>query len=113
MSRKSGVSPLQDEITYKLLKSIDEDPSQSQRDLSRSLGVSLGKLNYCLRALTDKGWVKAKNFGKSSNKADYLYLLTPSGAEEKTRVTVRFLKRKMDEYEQLRKEIAELQNETQ
>ncbi len=102
---------MQDEITYKLLKSIEEDPSQTQRALSKSLGISLGKLNYCLRALTDKGWVKARNFSQSSNKASYLYLLTPSGAEEKTRVTVRFLRRKMDEYEQIKEEIAQLQDE--
>lgn len=102
---------MQDEITYKLLKTIEEDPTQSQRELSRSLGISLGKLNYCLKALTDKGLVKARNFRSNPRKADYLYLLTPAGAEEKARVTVRFLKRKMREYEQLEQEIAELQNE--
>lgn len=102
---------MQDEITYKLLKSIEEDPSQSQRALSRSLGISLGKLNYCLKALMEKGLVKANNFQQSDNKSDYLYLLTPNGLDEKTRVTVRFLKRKMTEYESLEKEIAELQKE--
>ncbi|PCJ18120.1 MAG: MarR family EPS-associated transcriptional regulator [SAR86 cluster bacterium] len=103
---------MQDEITYKLLKSIEENPSQSQRELSRSLGISLGKLNYCLKALMEKGWVKARNFQKSSNKAGYLYLLTPEGAEGKTKVTLRFLRRKMQEYEQLKETIAELQKET-
>ena len=102
---------MQDEITYKLLKSIEGNPSQSQRELSKSLGISLGKLNYCLKALTDKGLVKARNFRSSAHKAGYLYLLTPAGAEEKARVTVRFLKYKMQEYEQLEQEIAELQNE--
>jgi len=104
---------MQDEITYKLLKSIEKDPSQSQRELSKSLGVSLGKLNYCLRALSDKGWVKAKNFSQSDNKKGYLYLLTPAGAEEKARVTVRFLKRKMLEFEHIKNEISQLKKETQ
>lgn len=102
---------MQDEITYKLLKAIEENPAQSQRELSKSLGVSLGKLNYCLQALVDKGWVKARNFQKSSNKAAYLYLLTPDGVEEKAKVTVRFLKRKMREYEEIKQEIAQLQKE--
>ncbi len=102
---------MQDEITYKLLKSIEENPTQSQRELSKALGVSLGKLNYCLKALVDKGWVKARNFQKSSNKAAYLYLLTPDGVEEKAKVTVRFLKRKMQEYEKIKQEIAQLQKE--
>lgn len=104
---------MQDEITYKLLKSIEQDPSQSQRELSQSLGVSLGKLNYCLRALVDKGFVKARNFNKNPDKSRYLYLLTPRGVEEKGRVTVRFLKLKMQEYAQIEKEIAQLREETQ
>lgn len=102
---------MQDEITYKLLKSIEEDPSQSQRELSKSLGISLGKLNYCLKALIDKGLVKANNFRRNENKSDYLYLLTPKGVDEKARVTMRFLQRKMHEYEMLKKEIAALQQE--
>ncbi len=102
---------MHDEITYKLLKSIEENPSHSQRDLSRSLGMSLGKINYCLRALTDKGWVKAKNFSQSQDKTGYLYLLTPAGAEEKGRVTLRFLRRKMQEYEALKQEIDRLKQE--
>jgi EPS-associated MarR family transcriptional regulator len=107
----SGVRPMQDEITYKLLKSIDENPSQSQRELSKSLGISLGKLNYCLKALVDKGLVKANNFRMNPHKADYLYLLTPDGMEEKTKVTLRFLKRKVQEYEQLKQDIEQLQKE--
>ena len=102
---------MQDEITYRLLKSIDENPSQSQRELSKSLGISLGKLNYCLKALMDKGLVKANNFRKSPHKVGYLYLLTPDGAEEKAKVTVRFLKRKVREYEQLKQDIEQLQKE--
>ena len=103
---------MQDEITYKILKSIEKNPRQSQRELSQSLGVSLGKVNYCLRALVDKGLVKANNFRKNPNKAGYLYLLTPKGVDEKTMVTIRFLKRKMKEYECLKQEIADLQEET-
>ena len=102
---------MQDEITYRLLKSLDEDPRQSQRERSQALGISLGKLNYCLRALIDKGWVKARNFGASKNKPAYLYLLTPAGAEQKARVTMRFLRRKLQEYEELELEIAELKKE--
>lgn len=102
---------MQDEMTYRLLKSIEKNPKQSQRDLSKSLGISLGKLNYCLRALVDKGMVKAQNFSRSSKKSEYLYLLTPKGVEEKGRVTARFLRRKMDEYESIKQEIAVLQKE--
>lgn len=102
---------MQDEITYKLLKSIDANPSQSQRELSRSLDISLGKLNYCLKALMDKGLVKVNNFKKSANKTGYLYLLTPAGVEEKAKVTVRFLQRKVKEYEKIKLEIAQLQDE--
>lgn len=102
---------MEDEITYRILKSIEENPSQSQRELSQSLGVSLGKMNYCLKALIDKGWVKARNFKENPNKAGYLYLLTPSGVEAKAKVTVMFLKRKIDEFEQIKEEIARLQYE--
>lgn len=102
---------MEDEITYRLLKSIEENPTQSQRELSKSLGVSLGKLNYCLKALVDKGWVKARNFRDNPNKSGYLYLLTPSGMEAKAKVTVRFLRRKMKEYERIKEEIARLQFE--
>ena len=103
---------MQDEITYKILKSIEENPKQNQRELSQLLGVSLGKVNYCLRGLVDKGLVKANNFRRNPNKAGYLYLLTPKGVDEKTTVTIRFLKRKMDEYERLKQEIAALQEES-
>ncbi|MFM1896562.1 MAG: hypothetical protein RLZZ385_1636 [Pseudomonadota bacterium] len=103
---------MQDEITYRILKSIEENPNQSQRELSQSLGVSLGKLNYCLRALMDKGLVRARNFKENPNKSGYLYLLTPQGVEEKAAVTLRFLKRKMQEYEAIKAEIERLQQET-
>jgi EPS-associated MarR family transcriptional regulator len=75
------------------------------------LGISVGKLNYCLRALTDKGWVKANNFRRSDNKLAYAYILTPTGLEEKSRLTKAFLQRKLVEFEQLRREIEGLKSE--
>jgi EPS-associated MarR family transcriptional regulator len=83
----------------------------SQRDLARELGVSLGKVNYCLQALIKKGWIKASNFTNSHNKAAYMYLLTPRGIEQKASLTVRFLQAKMREYEALRAEIKQIRRE--
>ena len=103
---------MQDEITYKILKAIEDNPSHSQRQLSQELGVSLGKLNYCLKALISKGWVKGSNFKNNPNKSEYLYLLTPAGMEAKTKVTLRFLKRKVREYERIKQEIADLERES-
>ena len=100
-----------DGLTYRLFKSLEEDAQLSQRALSTSLGISLGKVNYCLKALTAKGLVKARNFSDSPNKSGYLYVLTPRGLEEKARVTRRFLARKLAEYGTIQREIAELQQE--
>ncbi len=100
-----------DEIRYRLFRLIEANPGISQRELARELGVSLGKVNYCLRALIDKGWVKAHNFRRNRNKLGYAYLLTPSGMKEKARLTVRFLRRKMAEYEALEAEIERLRAE--
>lgn len=100
-----------DETHYKILKLLQEDPHISQRALAEALGVSLGKTNYCLKALIDRGLVKARNFRNSSNKAAYAYFLTPRGMEEKATVTVRFLKRKMAEYQMLEHEIIALRRE--
>ena len=103
-----------DETThYGLLKTLEENPGLSQRDLAKKLGVSLGKVNICLNALVEKGSVKINNFRNSDNKLAYAYLLTPSGVEQKARMTVQFLKYKMQEYERLRAEIAELQREAE
>jgi len=103
-----------DETThYGLLKTLEENPGLSQRDLAKKLGVSLGKVNFCLNALVEKGSVKINNFRNSDNKLAYAYLLTPSGVEQKARMTVQFLKYKMQEYERLRAEIAELQREAE
>ena len=102
---------LTDELRYQLLKHLEQNPEMSQRQLASELGISLGKANYCLKALIDKGWVKAANFRKNPNKLQYGYLLTPKGIDEKARVTLRFLKSKQQEYETLQKEINELRKE--
>ncbi|MFH7326595.1 MarR family EPS-associated transcriptional regulator [Desulfurivibrio sp. C05AmB] len=94
---------------YRLLKLLDEQPHWSQRELARAMGISLGKTNFCLQALIKVGLVKARNFRNAQNKSAYLYKLTPGGIEEKARVTRSFLQRKMEEYENIRREIKELQ----
>ena len=94
-----------------LLRALAEQPELSQRDLARRTGTSLGAVNYCLRALVEKGFVKANNFRASDNKLRYAYLLTPQGIEAKTRLTLRFLQRKRAEYERLQAEIAALEEE--
>ncbi|EMJ92115.1 MarR family EPS-associated transcriptional regulator [Leptospira alstonii] len=102
---------MDDALRHKLLRILEENPEVNQREISEILGISLGKVNYCLKALMDKGWIKAKNFKNSKNKLAYAYFLTPMGIEEKALITVRYLKIKMQEYEQIRKEIEELQKE--
>ena len=102
---------MNDETHYQLLKLIEGNPQMSQRELADAMGVSLGKINYCLRAVIERGWIKAKNFTKSQNKRAYAYYLTPKGASEKTKVTTRFLKSKMDEYQDLKTQIEQLQRE--
>lgn len=103
---------MQDEISYKLLKIIEEEPHLSQREIAARMGVSLGKANYCLKSLIDKGFVKARNFYNNNHKVGYIYMLTPSGVEEKVSVTYRFLKLKMQEYEEIKAEIESLKAET-
>ena len=102
---------LTDEYRYRILKLLEADPHASQRRIADELGISLGRVNYCLQALIEKGLVKVNNFRSSSNKRAYLYLLTPRGIEEKARVTARFLRRKLDEYETLKRELEELQRD--
>ena len=104
---------LSDDIRHKILKALEENPEISQRDLAVHLGVSLGKTNFCLQVLMEKGWIKVKNFKNSKNKQAYAYLLTPSGIEEKATLTVRYLRRKMQEYEILKQEIEYLSKEVQ
>lgn len=100
-----------DETHYQLIKLIEENPSISQRELAERLEISLGKVNYCLRALINVGWVKAGNFVRSNNKMRYAYVLTPTGLCEKTKITARFLQKKQAQYESLKIEIARLKSE--
>lgn len=99
------------DVHYKLMRLLEANPEVSQRDIARELGISLGKVNYCLQALIKRGWVKAINFRNSHNKAAYIYLLTPRGIEQKAILTVRFLQVKMREYEMLRAEIKQMKRE--
>jgi EPS-associated MarR family transcriptional regulator len=94
-----------------VLKLLQANPSLSQRQLAAEMGVSLGKANYCLRALVEKGLVKLGKFSKNPNKRQYAYILTPAGLEEKTRITLGFLKRKEAEFEAIRREIEDLKCE--
>lgn len=100
-----------DEAHYRLLRLIETRPDATQRELAQALGVSLGKANYCVKALIDKGWVKARNFRNNKNKLAYAYLLTPRGMEQKAAITLQFLRRKVGEYEALKREIADLRRE--
>lgn len=104
---------LQEDVRFRILRLLQENPQLSQRELAQILGVSLGKANFCVRALIDKGLIKLQNFHASRNKLAYSYLLTPAGIAEKSALTARFLNRKMVEYEQLRIEIESLKQECQ
>ena len=102
---------LTDEYRYRILKLLEAEPHASQRRIADELGISLGRVNYCVNALIAKGLVKVNNFRNNANKRAYLYLLTPKGIEEKARVTVQFLKTKLGEYETLKRELEELERE--
>ena len=102
-----------EELSYKVIKLIEQDAEISQRGLSKELGISLGKVNYCLKALTDKGWVKVKNFKNNQNKLAYRYILTPHGLQQKALLTRQFLKNKLAEYEKLQREIESLRSEVE
>jgi len=94
-----------DQDYLNLLRKINNKPQSSQRELANELGFSLGKLNYCLKALKGKGLIKISNFKKNPNKLNYFYILTPKGITAKTQLTINFMKRKMKEYDELKKEI--------
>lgn len=98
------------ETSYHVLRILEDEPEITQRELADRLGVSLGKANYCLRALIRKGFVKAKNFKNSSQKLQYAYKLTPKGIDERTRAALVFLRRKSDEFDEIRDEIARLES---
>lgn len=99
-----------DQDQFNVLRKINSNPNVSQRDLANELNLSLGKINYCLKALKNKGLVKIQNFKKSKNKMGYAYILTPRGISEKTKITISFMKKKMKEYEELKKEINQKKN---
>jgi EPS-associated MarR family transcriptional regulator len=103
---------IQEEARFKILRLLHENPELTQRDLGERVGISLGAVNYCLRALIERGLVKAGNFSRNPNKLGYAYVLTPAGIAEKTLLTGRFLKRKVEEYEALKLEIEVLSRET-
>lgn len=102
---------LTDPQRLEILKLLQTKPQMSQRDLAQAMGVSLGKANYCLKALMDKGLVKLENFRSNPDKRQYAYLLTPAGLEEKSRITLAFLRRKVVEYEALQREIEQLRGD--
>ena len=88
---------------FNILRKIQNNPNSTQRELAKELGFSLGKLNYCLKALQKKGLIKIENFKKNPNKMNYFYILTPQGIAEKTKLTINFMKRKIKEYDELKK----------
>jgi len=102
---------LKDDTYFWAMKLLQENPSMTQRELARAMGISLGGANYCLQALIEKGWLKMQNFSKSADKMSYAYLLTPVGMVEKAALTARFLQRKMQEYEDLKLEIEALKRD--
>ena len=96
---------------YLILRTLEDNPRLTQRELSKELGLSLGKTNYVIKALIDRGWLKLNNFKRSDNKLGYIYLLTPTGVTEKTILAQNFLRRKSDEYNRLKQEIEKLKSE--
>ena len=110
-SPQQRLAGFQEEIQFEVLRRLKQSPEISQRTLAKELGISLGSINFCFQALVEKGWVKVQNFGQSSNKLGYVYLLTPTGVAEKSKLTTTFLRRKMAEYELLQQEIELLRTE--
>ncbi|MDN4576460.1 MarR family EPS-associated transcriptional regulator [Pandoraea cepalis] len=108
---QSRQAKTQEDTYFRVLRILHENPDLTQRELAERLGVSVGGVNYCLKALMDRGWVKMQNFANSKNKFGYVYVLTPRGISQKAALTSRFLKRKMEEYELLKAEIMALKKE--
>lgn len=102
---------MNEELRLKVLRVLTEEPTVTQRELALALGISLGKANFCIKALIEKGWVKVENFKRNPNKLGYAYVLTPNGLRAKARATMSFLKRKQDEYAELEREIEQLRLE--
>ena len=113
LSMTSRRSQLQEDTYFRVLRMLQDNPDMTQREIAEKLGISTSGLNYCLKALIDKGLVKVHNFSQSKNKFGYIYVLTPQGIAEKAVLTGRFLKRKMQEYETLRAEIEALQSDVE
>ena len=111
--QKTNDSAVQTESHLKVLRLLEQNPNLSQRELAEALGISVGKTNYCIKALVDKGLVKINNFRNNKNKKVYAYLLTPAGITQRTELTIQFLHRKLQEYEALQTEIVSLQRELQ
>ncbi len=109
--KKTEENTFQEELKLRVMRVLEENPTATQREIAQHLDVSLGGVNYCIKALVARGLVKLNNFAKSDKKMGYAYILTPEGLTEKTKITARFLKRKMAEYELLQKEIEQLQVE--
>lgn len=108
-SRQRKIEEQRDDVRFRILQALHEDPTHSQRSLSRELGVGLGSVNFLLNALIEKGHVKVRNFRASPHKARYAYVLTPKGVAAKARLTMGFLQRKRAEFEALRQEIEALE----
>ena len=100
-------------IYYRLLKMLSKEPNVTQRNMAKRMGISLGKMNYCITELAAKGWIKIIRFKSAKNKIPYTYLLTPNGLEEKAKMTLSFLKKKLSEYEEIKKQIRELHYEVE
>ncbi len=113
MPLKQTQTETQEDTYFRVLRALSENPDLTQRELAQKLGVSVGSLNYCLKALIEKGWVKMQNFSQSKNKFGYVYILTPGGMAEKAALTGNFLKRKLVEYETLKAEIESLNADIQ
>ena len=101
------------EIRYRLLKILTQESKLGQRDMAKRMGISLGKVNYCISELAAKGWIKITRFRSAKNKIPYTYMLTPEGLEEKAKITLSFLKRKLAEYEEIKRQIEEIANEAE
>lgn len=100
---------IKEQDKLEILRTLDKEPNSSQRKMAENLGFSLGKLNYCLKALQKKGWVKLQNFNQRENKISYLkYIITPEGITERTNLTLNFMKKKMKEYDELKKELEKI-----
>ena len=105
------VKPISEDVHFRVLRVLNDRPGLSQREIAQELGVSLGAVNYCLRAVAEKGQIKVQNFRASDNKLRYAYILTPGGMAQKAQLTGAFLKRKIAEYEALKAEIEAVKNE--